>query len=196
MEHIHVNRGEKNIWVVVDSTNSDCVKQIFQSLHYPVVKTKFFGANIYCNPLRNTTPEKDKAVSKENKLGQSCNDSPMSNFKYIPGLSKSAQRKALKKAKNKEKVQDQKKAKLSAKDFLQKGVSDGEYDFQCIDEVSNRGQSKFFHRSPVHESTADESDSDNEALKIREPVLKPAISQEAFSGKRVLSPEEKSYIYN
>ena len=43
----------------------------------------------------------------------------------------------------------------------------------------------------MHESTADESDSDNEAVKIRGPVLQPAISQEASSGKRVLSPEEK-----
>ena len=185
MEHIHVNRGEKNVWVVIESISSESVQHIFRTLHHPLVKTKFFGANIYCNLLRNTTPEKKPTSEVKNKLEQSCNVSLANIIRNIPGFSKSAKKKALKKAKQKEKAQDQKKAKLTAKDFLNKNGIENDFEFECIGDFVNRGQSKFFQKSPVHEDDDSDSYYDQE-----EPVMHFLVSQ-AFKGMRVLSPEEK-----
>ena len=109
MELIHVNKGGKKTFVVIDALSPAIVKHIFKKLHYPVSQNKFFGVSIYCNPLRNTTPVKKQA---EAEIGQTENktkvvtESPSGSLKNIPGLSKSAQKKALKKAKQKEQAQE------------------------------------------------------------------------------------------
>ena len=176
IEFIHVNRGEKNTWVVIDALSSNKVQDIYKALHYPVAQVKYFGAPIFCNPLRNTTPAK----IKENK-SDIVNKSPTSSIKNIPGLSKSAQKKALKKAKQKEKLQNVKSDNLTAADFLQNSDVHSEFEFESVESIGKScsnvptvsSRSKFFQKSPALESSDEECSRSDKS-----------------SGKRLLSPEE------
>ena len=55
-ENIHINRGEKNTWVVLDGLSPTIVQKIFNSIHFHESKQKFFEVPLYCKNLRNLTP--------------------------------------------------------------------------------------------------------------------------------------------
>ena len=203
MELIHINRGGRTTFVVIDAISPDSVKNIYKSLHYPVSKTKFFGASIYCSPLRNTTPVKKQGEVEMNQTEKNSKDtteSPISNLRSIPGLSISAQKKAQKKAKQKGKQAEtelgKQKVKLTAKDFLNKSESDieSEFEFRYLNKSDEKAKkcfkSKFFSVSPAHNKLDDELLSDGENDDERGQVKPSAATETMSSGKRVLSPEE------
>ena len=84
-------------------------------MHFPVINKKFFEAPIYCKPLRILTPTKPPEICSGNEeIVQSDQQKNLStenkSFSNIPGLTKSQQKRANRKAKEKAK-QDELKQK-------------------------------------------------------------------------------------
>ena len=116
LENVRVNMGEKNSWVIIDGLELDEIKLIYNSIHFPITNKKYFDAPIYCKPLRRLTPTKaNKVVDSE--LLKTPNDKTSKSI--IPGLSKSQQKKAAKKPKERAKKEEE-KVELS----VDKGKSD------------------------------------------------------------------------
>ena len=66
--------GKKNSWVIIEGLEPAEIKSMYNTLHFPVAKKKFFEAPIYCQPLRLLTPQKPKDLnlangSKVSKIG-------------------------------------------------------------------------------------------------------------------------------
>ena len=55
---VRINKRDKNTFVVIDVVSPEQVQIIFNSVHFPETKQKFFDFPLYCKPLRNMTPEK------------------------------------------------------------------------------------------------------------------------------------------
>ena len=124
-EKIRINKRFKNTSVVIDGISPDQVQIIFKSIHYPDTNQKFFDTPIYCTPIRNMTPEKptnhshvevEKAVEETNDGANKQVDEST----WIPGLTKSQQKKAMKEAKEK-KVKEDKKKMEETKDASKSG---------------------------------------------------------------------------
>ena len=117
MDLIRINKDRKNTWVVVEGLTPDDVNTMFNSIHFPKTRQKFFDAPIYCRPLRNMTPVKvakdDDKPSDEKSLGATAKNPPgtpnpdtdhstsATGPHTIPGLTKNQQKKAAKKAQKK-----------------------------------------------------------------------------------------------
>ena len=84
IDQIRVNKGERNTWVVIEGLDANTVHTLYKNIHFPVSQKKFYEVSIYCNILRNTTPQKVSSINKEEE-------------NIIPGLSREQQKKALKK---------------------------------------------------------------------------------------------------
>ena len=65
IDQIRVNKGERNTWVVIEGLDANSVQTLYKNIHFPVSQNKFCGMPIYCNPLRNTTPQKGSSSDKE-----------------------------------------------------------------------------------------------------------------------------------
>ena len=166
IENIRINLGEKNSWVIIDGLQPDEIKTIYESLHFPVVDKKFFEVPIYCKPLRLLTPRKEPDLSLANQVQAETSPSVLGscdqqlqpnsvdqtkieqNSKIIPGLTKSQKKKAAKKAKEREKQQNNsaflksnpKQAELSCTD-------DNESEFEFNDLDNPTLTSKFFRKN-------------------------------------------------
>ena len=116
IENIRVNKGDKNTWVIVDGLETEVVQRINKFLHFPVSRKKFFNVPIYCRPLRNMTPMKPaaKVVDNSNTVGEKESEEA-NQMKGIPGLTRSQQKKALRKAQSKRKDEDKREAKIDGK---------------------------------------------------------------------------------
>ena len=58
IEQIRINKDKKNTWVVIDGLAPEDVNTMYDSIHFPKTRQKFFDVPIYCRPLRNMTPTK------------------------------------------------------------------------------------------------------------------------------------------
>ena len=70
LEGTRINKGIKNTWVVIDGINPKEVQTLFNSIHFPLTKQKFFDVPLYCKALRNMTPTKkapEEAKTPDNK---------------------------------------------------------------------------------------------------------------------------------
>ena len=126
---VRINKRDKNTFVVIDGVSPEQVQIIFHSIHFPETKQKFFDFPLYCKPLRNMTPEKppqlanndvaDITEQTESTDDNEKNDVDDSLNAQIPGLTKSQQKKALRKIREK-KLKDDKKKKEEAKEAFKK----------------------------------------------------------------------------
>ena len=174
IENIRVNKGDKNTWVIVDGLETEVVQKINKFLHFPVSRKKFFNVPIYCRPLRNMTPMKPaaKVVDNSNTVGEKESEEA-NQMKGIPGLTRSQQKKALRKAQSKRKDEDKKEAKKDGKmnrsSFLKSPADDFVFNddgSSSDDETEEKG---FFTKSP--------NDPDTPALlKYRIPPLKRQLT--------------------
>ena len=69
IQHIHINKGGKNTWVMIDFLEPKDVQTIFHCVDFHATKTKFFDVPIFCKPLRNMTP-----VKKSKDESEAAND--------------------------------------------------------------------------------------------------------------------------
>ena len=139
IEHIKIVKGGKNTWVVVDGLCSSDIQTMFDSIHFPATKQKFFDVPLYCKTLRNMTPLKKSASGDpvdipeqtekkklENNPAKADNDDSEKNEvkiqeqvkPKIPGLPEEERLKIKKKKKNKQKKEKKKASNLSVEDFL------------------------------------------------------------------------------
>jgi hypothetical protein len=208
IENVRMNRGDRNTWVVINGLKPEDIKLIHNSLHFPITKQKFFDSPIYCKPLRNLTPAKPAQASSDNLAAstistpsrESTSTSPSKEKTelIVPGLTKSQQKKAIKRAKEKAKKEEERKkaeekkkvdpakpkVKLVKKDFLKEKTLDEidiEYNFETTnsddEDVSKKeGQSKFFTKGP------------NEAGHSLEHLLSPALF-DSTSAKKIQKEE-------
>ena len=115
IENIRINMGEKNSWAIIDGLQPEEIKDIYDSLHFPVTNKKFFDAPIYCKPLRLHTPTKSTELSLTNNsqmnlvgdIGKSNSINEHKDQSNKPGLTKSQPKRQPKKL-----GREQKKKKL------------------------------------------------------------------------------------
>ena len=165
MNNFKITRGDKASHIIVEGLSNENVSTIVESINFPDSKVKFFDVPNYCKAIRNLTPDKSSSMPKAGDSSLSPNTSPISakGLSKIPGLTKSQQRKALKKAKERKNKADSMniengknpKTKL---DFLKKDlvkcgleISDMEDEFE-FDNLTDEGpfySSKFFQKPPM-----------------------------------------------
>ena len=56
--HININKEGKSTGVIIDDLGTTAVQTLYNSIHFPVTKQKFFDVPLYCKPIRNMTPTK------------------------------------------------------------------------------------------------------------------------------------------
>ena len=56
--HININKEGKNTGVIIDGLGTTAVQRLYNSIHFPLTKQKFFDVPLYCKPIRNMTPTK------------------------------------------------------------------------------------------------------------------------------------------
>ena len=113
IKNIQINKGFKNISVLVENISPDQFKNIFDRIHFHETKQTFFGVPLYCKPIRNMTPEKKQdipviEVAEKHKEDDSAtrgestraSKTPSPQKQVIPGLPVDAIRKKKKKKKN------------------------------------------------------------------------------------------------
>ena len=169
IENIRIAMGEKNSSAIIDGLHPSEVRIIYNNLHYPVIEKKFFESPIYCKPLRALTPAKPPILSSANTLktvdqSQTSSLNENKSCGIIPGLTKSQQKKAAKKAKERLKKEECKQVEnigIQPTPFVQSaelslaGV-DSAYEFNDLDQPA--GVSKFFLKSPASCQTRVRSD--------------------------------------
>ena len=173
--------AQKNSWAIIDGLNPSEIRIIYNNLHYPVIEKKFFESPIYCKPLRALTPAKPPILSSANTLktvdqSQTSSLNENKSCGIIPGLTKSQQKKAAKKAKERLKKEECKQVEnigIQPTPFVQSaelslaGV-DSAYEFNDLDQPA--GVSKFFLKSPASCQTRVRSDGNVSKLLQREEV--------------------------
>ena len=95
IKNIQINKGFKNISVLVANISPDQFKNIFDRIHLHETKQTFFGVPLYCKPIRKMTPEKKQDIP----VVEAKTPSPQKQV--IPGLPVDALRKKKKKKKSK-----------------------------------------------------------------------------------------------
>ena len=197
---IRINKDKKNTWVVVDGLTPDVVNTMISSLHFPKTRQKFFDVPIYCRGLRNMTPIKDKPITDNEdptpkSPGLANNPAETPKVTPIPGLSKSQQKKALRRAKATEarnktcenKSSPNKGPTISKnktkKDFMKSNIfnnlaDDFEFEERSTEEEEDdkTPKSKFFTKSPL------------EKMSQKEEQWKNILNEE--TKKRQSSPED------
>ena len=183
----------------------------FKSIHFSESGVKFFENPLYCKPIRTKTPEKPQKVTTDLEPGDKAAESDR-NSPTVPGLSRSEQKKALKKAKDKKAKEDKKKAsefKEDAKeqktqtqfktrhDFLKKDLVKCKLNFEDIEDEFTFGDgpgdddpvdmkaknSKFFG----HNSNSDDED-------VISPSLANMKEKELMWGKSVESSQNQEKV--
>ena len=168
IDNFKISKKTNSISVIVESLTTGQVEAILKSIHFPETRQKFFNCPLYCKPIRKLTPTKpDKSpndnVSKSPELSTNTvptNNANKSEF-LIPGLSKSQQKKALRKARKKKANIDDVTSPKNKLDFLKKDLLkcglqindiEGQYDFEDVSEPEetavNQTGSKFFQSVP------------------------------------------------
>ena len=95
IKNIQINKGFKNISVLVENISPEQCKNIFDSIDFHETKETFFGVPLYCKPIRKMTPEKKQDI----RVVEAKTPSPQKQV--IPGLPVDALRKKKKKKKSK-----------------------------------------------------------------------------------------------
>ena len=190
IDQIRINKGDKNTWAIIEGLNSTSVLTMYNNIHYPVSQKKFYEVPIYCNPLRNSTPQKVSTPSKD-------------NISNIPGLSKEDQKKALKKAKQKLKAGVKKGGssdELNQSSMVNELDSNFDFEEANIFQKTDSGSrfSDYMKRmsgSPSCSKTVTEvlQENSESSPDVSYDLRKQsAILQQKCLGKRLLSPEEQS----
>ena len=194
IENIRINRGDKNTWVVVEGLDNEDVQMMNKNIHFPISRQKYFDVPIYCRPLRNMTPLKPLNKDTANNQEESQDDgSPKlaaektnTRENRIPGLTKSQQKKANRKAKLKErnKAKDDSESE-SENTFLKSAVDGFVFDEPATPVSTPRPGTKFFTKTPLD----DELLSDRRIQK--EEMWKSQIqNQQTLQLKRLSSPDQ------
>ena len=74
-EHVNINKGDRNTMVMVDGLCSKDVQTMFNSIHFPETKQKFFeNVPLYCKTIRKMTPKKKTEAASDNKKDENMED--------------------------------------------------------------------------------------------------------------------------
>ena len=88
---VHINRGGKNCWVLLEGLPSSTVQSLYTSIHYHESKAKFYEVPLYCKRIRNSSPLKTSAIpdTANSHSSPQCTQMSISPRPQIPGLPES-----------------------------------------------------------------------------------------------------------
>ena len=158
MENIQVHKSrdpdvKKNTWVFVDNLTTKQVLEFQNKVHFHVTEKKFFNAPIYIKPVRNMTPKKPPISDAPNPLEEhstreddktesmteptdisknntECMSSPQVKG-FLPTLSRSEEKAALKEAK-KAKLHETKKKEREEEEEIKKALAKKEANLEML----------------------------------------------------------------
>ena len=183
-EHVNINKGDRNTMVMVDGLCAKDVQTMFNSIHFPETKQKFFEANVplYCKTIRKMTPKKktedptikekaaktaDEVINVKNALKNVKENEETTMKQTIPGLSEHEDLKKQKIKKKKNKKQDQDPRTLTLAEFL---ISPESGKFKEKKKLEDSFQ---FSDYDTNASGDEDSDDDDDSLQAKSSAKPP-----------------------